>query len=60
RATVSSQQKANLIKQIEDYIKRENILIYLYHPLKHYHIHTFINGVEFDSNGNIALDKLWW
>ncbi|EAD1925551.1 ABC transporter substrate-binding protein, partial [Listeria monocytogenes] len=20
----------------------------------------FINGVEFDSNGNIALDKLWW
>ncbi|HHQ1010306.1 TPA: ABC transporter substrate-binding protein, partial [Listeria innocua] len=60
RATVSSQQKANLIKQIEDYIKRENILIYLYHPLKHYNIHTFINGVEFDSNGNIALGKLWW
>ncbi|WP_235015606.1 ABC transporter substrate-binding protein [Listeria monocytogenes] len=60
RATVSSQQKANLIKQIEDYIKRENILMYLYHPLKHYNIHTFINGVEFDSNGNIALDKLWW
>ncbi|EAC5858526.1 ABC transporter substrate-binding protein, partial [Listeria monocytogenes] len=23
-------------------------------------IHSFINGVEFDSNGNIALDKLWW
>ncbi|EAC6268584.1 ABC transporter substrate-binding protein, partial [Listeria monocytogenes] len=22
--------------------------------------HSFINGVEFDSNGNIALDKLWW
>ncbi|EAC4034111.1 ABC transporter substrate-binding protein, partial [Listeria monocytogenes] len=21
---------------------------------------SFINGVEFDSNGNIALDKLWW
>ncbi|EAC8636859.1 ABC transporter substrate-binding protein [Listeria monocytogenes] len=60
RATVSSQQKANLIKQIEDYIKRENILMYLYHPLKHYNIHTFINGVEFDSNGNIALAKLWW
>ncbi|EAD5148049.1 ABC transporter substrate-binding protein, partial [Listeria monocytogenes] len=25
-----------------------------------YDIHSFINGVEFDSNGNIALDKLWW
>ncbi|MBC2158070.1 ABC transporter substrate-binding protein [Listeria innocua] len=60
RAAVSFEQKATLIKQIEDYIKRENILIYLYHPLKHYNIHTFINGVEFDSNGNIALGKLWW
>ncbi|MBC1388487.1 hypothetical protein HB829_13930 [Listeria innocua] len=60
RAAVSFEQKATLINQIEDYIKRENILIYLYHPLKHYNIHTFINGVEFDSNGNIALDKLWW
>ncbi|EAC6247534.1 ABC transporter substrate-binding protein, partial [Listeria monocytogenes] len=39
---------------------QENILIYLYHPLKYYDIHSFINGVEFDSNGNIALDKLWW
>ncbi|EAH4110037.1 ABC transporter substrate-binding protein, partial [Listeria monocytogenes] len=28
--------------------------------LKYYDIHSFINGVEFDSNGNIALDKLWW
>ncbi|EAC6525229.1 ABC transporter substrate-binding protein, partial [Listeria monocytogenes] len=27
---------------------------------KYYDIHSFINGVEFDSNGNIALDKLWW
>ncbi|EAD4893060.1 ABC transporter substrate-binding protein, partial [Listeria monocytogenes] len=26
----------------------------------YYDIHSFINGVEFDSNGNIALDKLWW
>ncbi|MBC2131310.1 ABC transporter substrate-binding protein [Listeria innocua] len=60
RAAVSFEQKTTLIKQIEDYIKRENILIYLYHPLKHYNIHTFINGVEFDSNGNIALGKLWW
>ncbi|WP_376700541.1 ABC transporter substrate-binding protein [Listeria innocua] len=60
RAAVSFEQKTTLINQIEDYIKRENILIYLYHPLKHYNIHTFINGVEFDSNGNIALGKLWW
>ncbi|EIL5558655.1 SgrR family transcriptional regulator [Listeria innocua] len=60
RAAVSFEQKTTLINQIEDYIKRENILIYLYHPLKHYNIHTYINGVEFDSNGNIALGKLWW
>ncbi|NVQ40095.1 ABC transporter substrate-binding protein, partial [Listeria monocytogenes] len=60
RTSVSFEQKAILINQIEDYINQENILIYLYHPLKYYDIHSFINGVEFDSNGNIALDKLWW
>ncbi|MBF2482447.1 ABC transporter substrate-binding protein [Listeria seeligeri] len=60
RASVFSEQKTNILNQIEDYINNENILIYLYHPLKYYNIHSFINGVEFDSNGNIALDKLWW
>ncbi|MBF2394523.1 SgrR family transcriptional regulator [Listeria marthii] len=60
RASIFSEQKTNILNQIEDYINNENILIYLYHPLKYYNIHSFINGVEFDSNGNIALDKLWW
>ncbi|MBF2349975.1 SgrR family transcriptional regulator [Listeria marthii] len=60
RASAFSEQKTNILNQIEDYINNENILIYLYHPLKYYNIHSFINGVEFDSNGNIALDKLWW
>ncbi|MBC2192913.1 hypothetical protein HCB44_11585 [Listeria sp. FSL L7-0229] len=60
RTSVFSEQKTNILNQIEDYINNENILIYLYHPLKYYNIHSFINGVEFDSNGNIALDKLWW
>ncbi|WP_258380566.1 ABC transporter substrate-binding protein [Listeria ivanovii] len=60
RSSIFPEQKAYLINEIENYITQENILIYLYHPLKHYNIHSFINGVEFDSNGNIVLNKLWW
>lgn len=60
RQTQSLNHKVTLINEIENYINQENLLIYLYHPLKYYNIHSFINGVEFDSNGNIILNKLWW
>ncbi|MBC1488146.1 hypothetical protein HCJ52_05395 [Listeria sp. FSL L7-1485] len=53
-------RKIKLLEEIENYITQENLLIYLYHPLKHYSIHHFINGVEFDNNGSIILKKLWW
>lgn len=48
-----------LIEQVESYIKRENLFIYLYHPIKRRSFHPLIRNVEFDSFGFIDLQKIW-
>ncbi|PMC37476.1 hypothetical protein CJ195_12045 [Bacillus sp. UMB0899] len=48
-----------LIDQAESYVKRENLYIYLYHPIKKRSFHPLVKDIEFESFGFIDLRKIW-
>lgn len=48
-----------LIDKTESYIKRENLYLYLYHPIKKRTFHPLINAIEFESFGFVDLKKIW-
>lgn len=60
RQCLSEEDRQKQLQTIENYITQKNLLFYLYHPIKDYDIHSYINGIEFDPNGNLRLNKLWW
>jgi MarR-like DNA-binding transcriptional regulator SgrR of sgrS sRNA len=47
------------INLAEDYIKDENLFIYLYHPVKQRTFHSMINNIQVDSFGLIDYKQLW-
>ncbi|MFS0862968.1 ABC transporter substrate-binding protein [Fredinandcohnia sp. 179-A 10B2 NHS] len=48
-----------LIDKVESYIKRENLYLYLYHPIKKRSFHPLIKDVKFTSFGFVDLQKIW-
>lgn len=56
--TKSSQLAAR--EEVENYIYNKGLLYYLYRPMKHYQLHPDLNGVVFDTKGNIDLQKIWF
>lgn len=47
------------IEKAENYIKKENLFIYLYHPIKTRSFHPMIKDIQFESFGYVDLKRLW-
>ncbi|HDX9634244.1 ABC transporter substrate-binding protein [Bacillus cereus group sp. MYBK108-2] len=47
------------IEQAEDYIKKENLFLYLYHPIKTKTFHPMIKDIQFESFGYVDFKKVW-
>lgn len=47
------------IEETENFIRRENLLLYLYHPVRTRTFHPMIKDIEFESFGYVDFRKLW-
>lgn len=55
----NKEAREQLIEELESYIKRENLYLYLYHPIKKRTFHPLIKDIEFESFGFVDFKKLW-
>ncbi|WP_407272515.1 ABC transporter substrate-binding protein [Radiobacillus sp. PE A8.2] len=55
----SSATRIDIIKAIEAYIRSNQLLLYLFHPIKRRTFHPMIKSVHFEAYGQINLRKLW-
>ncbi|MEH6942751.1 SgrR family transcriptional regulator [Bacillus sp. JJ722] len=55
----SAKEREVWIDAAERYIRKENLFLYLYHPVKHQTFHPMIKDIEFESFGYVDLRKLW-
>ncbi|WP_066306787.1 ABC transporter substrate-binding protein [Bacillus sp. FJAT-29814] len=55
----SKDRREKWINLAENYIKTENLFIYLYHPVKQRTFHSMIHNIQVDSFGLIDYKKLW-
>lgn len=53
------EQREKLIEETETYIKRENLFIYLFHPIKNRVFHPMIRDIEFESFGYADFKRMW-
>ncbi|AZB42076.1 hypothetical protein CEF21_07110 [Bacillus sp. FJAT-42376] len=53
------QTREELIEETEDYIKKENLFIYLYHPMKNRTFHPMIRDIQFESFGYVDFRRMW-
>jgi SgrR family transcriptional regulator len=54
---VSRQEKLN---EVEEYLKKEGMLLFLTHKEIEVSYDTFLNGVEFNARKWIDFKKLWY
>ncbi|WP_257348565.1 ABC transporter substrate-binding protein [Pseudalkalibacillus decolorationis] len=47
------------IDTIEEYIRRNNLFLFMYHPVKRRSFHPMIKDIRFESFGHVDLRKLW-
>ncbi|KUP08481.1 hypothetical protein Q75_02760 [Bacillus coahuilensis p1.1.43] len=55
----STAKREQIINEIESYIKRENLILYMHHPIKQQTFHPMIQDIQFDSFGYVDLRRLW-
>ncbi|MFK4566419.1 MarR-like DNA-binding transcriptional regulator SgrR of sgrS sRNA [Enterococcus sp. UD-01] len=59
RFSITESSRLAAREEVENYIQANGLLYYLYRPMKHYQLHPDLNGVVFDTKGNIDLHKIW-
>ncbi|KEK21704.1 ABC transporter substrate-binding protein [Bacillus gaemokensis] len=47
------------IEEAESYIRKENLFLFLYHPIKNRTFHPMIKDIHFESFGYVDFRKLW-
>lgn len=47
------------IEKAESYIRKENLFLFLYHPIKNRTFHPMIKDIQFESFGYVDFRKLW-
>ncbi|MBS2968094.1 hypothetical protein J9317_04910 [Metabacillus sp. KIGAM252] len=51
--------REEFIEETENYIKKENLFIYLYHPMKNRVFHPMIRDIQFESFGYVDFRRIW-
>lgn len=59
KQTEDKDKREYLIDKAESFIRRENLFLYLYHPIKKRTFHPLIKDIEFESFGFVDLRKVW-
>ncbi|MFT4412409.1 ABC transporter substrate-binding protein [Fredinandcohnia humi] len=57
---VDRDKRESVIEKVEEFIRKENLFLYLYHPVKKRIFHSMIKDVEFDSYGYVDFRKVWF
>jgi MarR-like DNA-binding transcriptional regulator SgrR of sgrS sRNA len=55
----TSKERLAYIEKIEDYLRENNLIIYLFHPIKRRTFHPMIRNIHFEAYGQIDLRRLW-
>ncbi|MFE8702051.1 ABC transporter substrate-binding protein [Cytobacillus sp. FJAT-54145] len=52
-------KRDEIIENVESYIKRENLIIYIYHPIKKKTFDPTLKHIKFESFGHLDFRELW-
>jgi MarR-like DNA-binding transcriptional regulator SgrR of sgrS sRNA len=55
----SSEKREYWIEEAENYIRKENLFLFLYHPIRNRTFHPMIKDIQLDSFGYVDFSKLW-
>ncbi|UFU00330.1 SgrR family transcriptional regulator [Radiobacillus kanasensis] len=52
-------KREEIMEQIEAYIKKENLILFLQHPIKNRIFHPMIQSIHLESYGQVDFKRLW-